>query len=518
LSGVRLFESLDAILLAALVLLVVARRLNVPYPTLLAAAGLGFAALPFTPHVEVEPALALALFIAPALLHAAYHSSPRGLKRFWFPLVSLAVFAVIITAGAVTWIGMAVGGLPFAAALALGAIVAPPDAAASEAVTNEAGIPRRGLLILQGESLLNDATALLLFGVALSLLSDGPDVQSPWMLAIAAPAGILFGLAAAWAYLRVIPLFSGSLGASLVDFAVTFGLWLVADRLHLSPVLAIVSFGMMLSQYRPLNQSARDRIQTSAVWAAAILVLNAVAFMLMGLQARDVLSRLDAQERGPAIGFALAVLAAVIVVRLGWVLLVRWVEGRITRKAGPSWLPAPPPWKASLVLGWSGMRGIVTLAAAFALPADVPGRDQIVLAAFSVVIGTLVLQGLTLGPLIRWLNAGEDGAMDEEIGTARKTLIRAGFAALGDRKDASAQALRIRYGSAGEVVAKADDPQATSDFERLHLEVLDRQRIRLHEMRDHGEIADDVYRRLLEELDWSEVDARSFADNELRAS
>lgn len=514
----RLFESLDAILLAALVLLVVARRLNVPYPTLLAAAGLGFAALPFAPHVEIEPALALALFIAPALLHAAYHSSPRGLRRFWFPLVSLAVFAVIITAAAVTWVGMTLGGLPFAAALALGAIVAPPDAAASEAVTNEAGIPRRGLMILQGESLLNDATALLVFGIALSLLSDGPDVQSPWMLAAAAPGGIVFGLVTAWAYLRVIPLFSGTLGASLVDFAVTFALWLIADRLHLSAVLAIVSFGMMLSRYRPLDQSARDRIQTSAVWAAAILVLNAVAFMLMGLQAREVLTRLAPQERGAAIGFSLAVLATVIVARLAWIFFVRWIESLITRKSVPSWLPEPPPWRASLVLGWSGMRGIVTLAAAFALPAGVPGRDQIVLAAFSVVIGTLVIQGLTLGPLIRRLNAGEDGALDEEIGSARRVLIHAGLAALGDRKDASAQALRVRYGSAGEVVAQADDPQAASDFEQLHLQVLQRQRTKLHDMRDHGEIADDVYRRLLEELDWSEVDARSFADNELRAA
>ena len=185
----HLFESLDAILLAALALLVLARKLAIPYPTLLAAAGLAFAALPFAPHIQLDPELALALFIAPALLHAAYHTSPRALRRFWFALVALAVFAVLITTAAVTLLGWWWVGLPLAAAFALGAIVAPPDAAAAEAVTSEVELPRRGQLLLQGESLLNDATALLLYGVAVSL-AMGRDVEgSPWQLALAAPGG-----------------------------------------------------------------------------------------------------------------------------------------------------------------------------------------------------------------------------------------------------------------------------------------------------------------------------------------
>ncbi|WP_294393472.1 sodium:proton antiporter [uncultured Sphingomonas sp.] len=519
LTSVRLFQTLDAILLAALMLLVAARRLNIPYPTLLAGAGLGVAALPLAPNIAVDPSLALALFIAPALLHAAYHTSPRALLRYWFPLLSLAVFAVMVTTGAVTLAGMAVGGLPLASALALGAIVAPPDAAASEAVVSEVGIPRRGLLILQGESLLNDATALLLFGLALTLSAAGVgESESPWMLAAEAPGGILFGLAVSWGYLRIIPLFSGTLGSSLVDFAVTFAVWLVAERLHLSPVLAVVSFGMIISQYRPINQSARDRVQTSAVWAAAILVLNVVAFMLMGLQSREVLGRLAPQERWPMIGFSLLILATVLVVRVAWILLIRWLEGFVTRRWSPSWLPEPPPWKAALVISWSGMRGLLTLATAFALPAALPGRDQIVLAAFTVVIGTLVIQGLTLGPLIRWLRIGEDAQLGEKIATARKQLIEAGLTTLGTRDDAAARALRTRYGAAGHVAAHADDPQAASDFDRLHLEVIARQRTMLHDMRRQSIVADDVYRRLQEELDWSEIDARSFADNKLQAT
>ncbi len=514
----HLFESLDAILLAALVLLVLARKLNVPYPTLLAAAGLGFALLPFAPVIAVEPHLALALFIAPALLHAAYHTSPRALRRYWFPLLSLAVFAVLVTTATVALVGVTLGGLPLAAAFALGAIVAPPDAAASEAVLGEVGIPRRGLLLLQGESLLNDATALLLFGLASAFATHSDTPVTPWALAAAVPAGIVFGALAAWIYLRIAPLFAGTLGSSVADFAVTFGIWLLAERLHISSVLAVVTFGMILSQRRPIGQPARDRLQSAAVWSAAVLVLNILAFMLMGLQARDVLAHLPSAERWPAIGFAAAILVTVLVTRIAWVFFVRFVEGAIAARYAPSWLPEPPPWNASVVLSWSGMRGLLTLATAFALPQSVPGRDLIVLAAFGVVIGTLVLQGLTLGPLIRGLSLGDDTGLADQIAPARKRLIEAGLAVLPARGGEAADALRFRYGAAGKVTLEADDPQATSEFDELHLEMIACQRVTLHAMRDSGEIAEDVYRRLQEELDWSEVDARSFGDNVLTAT
>ena len=514
----HLFESLDVILLAALVLLVLARKLNVPYPTLLAVAGLGFAALPFAPKIAVEPHLALALFIAPALLHASYNTSPRALRRFWFPLLSLAVFAVLVTTATVALVGVQLGGLSLAAAFALGAIVAPPDAAASEAVLGEVGIPRRGLLLLQGESLLNDATALLLFGLASAFATHSDTPVTPLALAAAVPGGIVFGAIIAWAYLRIAPLFARTLGASLADFAVTFGIWLMAERLHISPVLGVVTFGMIVSQRRPIGQPARDRLQSAAVWSAAVLVLNIIAFALMGLQSRDILIRLPGAERWPAIGFAAAVLATVLLTRIGWIFMVRFVEGAIANRYAPSWLPKPPPWNASVILSWSGMRGLLTLATAFALPRSVPGRDLIVLAAFGVVIGTLVLQGLTLGPLIRRLNLGVDSGLADELGPARRRLIDAGLAVLPASGGEAADALRFRYGAAGKVVAVSDDPQSTSEFDELHLEMIACQRTVLHRMRDTGEIAEDVYRRLQEELDWSEVDARGYGDNILKAT
>ncbi|WP_082463418.1 cation:proton antiporter [Sphingomonas sp. Leaf34] len=514
----QLLESLDVILLAALVLLVLARKLNVPYPTLLAVAGLGFALLPFAPKIAVDPHLALALFIAPALLYACYNTSPRALRRFWFPLLSLAVFAVLVTTATVALVGVTLGGLSLAAAFALGAIVAPPDAAASEAVLGEVGIPRRGLLLLQGESLLNDATALLLFGLASAFATHSNTAVTPLALAAAIPGGVVFGALAAWAYLRVTPLFARTLGASLADFAVTFGIWLLAERLHISPVLGVVTFGMIVSQRRPIGQPARDRLQGAAVWSAAVLLLNIIAFAVMGLQSRDILIRLPSAERWPAIGFAAVVLATVLATRIAWVFFVRFVEGAIASRYAPSWMPEPPPWNASVILSWSGMRGLLTLATAFALPRSVLGRDLIVLAAFGVVIGTLVLQGLTLGPLIRHLHLGEDPDLADEIAPARKQLIDAGLAVLPVGGGEAAEALRFRYGAASKVIADSVDPQATSEFDELHLQMIARQRVVLHRMRDAGEIAEDVYRRLQEELDWSEVDARSYGDNILKAT
>lgn len=512
----HLFESLVAILLLALLLLVAARRLDLPYPTLLATGGVGFALLPQAPEITVEPDLALALFIAPALLHAAYHSSLRGLKRYWFALVALAVFAVLLTAAAVAFVGAWWAGLPLAAAFALGAIVAPPDAAAADAVLSEVGVPRRGMLVLQGESLLNDATALLLFGLAVALATNTDTPATPWMLAAAVPGGILFGLVVAWVYLRLIGLFAGTLGSTLVDFVVTFAIWLAAERLHLSAVLAVVAFGLAIAQARPRTQPARDRLQTSAVWAAAVLVLNVVAFLLMGLQAKHLIVRLPPAERLAAIGFGLVVLATVLAVRLLWVALLRAIEGWIARRFAPAWLPEPPPWSASLILGWSGMRGLVTLAAAFALPANFPGRDLILLAAFCVVLGTLLIQGTTLGPLIRWLGLDGDARFAEKVGETRDRLIRVALATLGERSDPAAAALRVRYEAAGHVVAHSDDPQAPSRFDELHLEMIARQREALHDMRRSGAVAEDVYRRLQEEIDWAEVDARAFAENILR--
>jgi CPA1 family monovalent cation:H+ antiporter len=515
---VLLFESLLGLLLVAVLLLWVSRHLPVPYPTLLALAGVLVALLPFAPAVEIEPHLALVLFIAPALLDAGYDTSPRDLRRHWVSLLSLAVLAVLATALAVALAGWAWAGLPFAAALTLGAIVAPPDAAAANAVLTRIGLPRRSMLVLQGESLLNDATALLVFGAASAWASAGGTSGTSGTglleLALAAPGGVLLGLAIAWPYLRLRPNFAGTLSATVLEFTTTFGAWLLADRLHVSPVLTVVTFAMAIARGISEHQPARDRVQSFAVWSLAVFVLNVLAFLLMGLQARSILGKLAPGEVWPALSIAALVLLVVILVRIGWVMLSRLVAGLAVAQARG--VPEVPPWRVSFLVSWCGMRGLLTLATAFALPPDFPARNLIVLSAFSVVLGTLVLQGATITPLMRLLGIDSDRTLNEELAEARQTLASVAMEAAAREEPELARALRLRYARVKRVAASSGDPLGSSDYDQACLRVVQAQRHRLHALRQSGRIADDVYRRLEEELDWAELDARPHQDNELR--
>jgi CPA1 family monovalent cation:H+ antiporter len=514
-SAVLLFESLLGLSLVAVLLLWASRHLAIPYPTLLALAGVLVAVLPFAPAVEIEPHLALVLFIAPALLDAGYDTSPRDLRRHWISLLSLAVLAVLATALAVAAVGWAWAGLPFAAALTLGAIVAPPDAAAANAVLSRLGLPRRSMMVLQGESLLNDATALLIFGAASAwAMSDGTSGGGLLGLALEAPGGVLLGLVIAWPYLRLQPYFAGTLSATVIEFTATFGVWLLADRLHVSPVLTVVTFAMAVARGAPVLQSARDRVQSTAVWSVVVFVLNVLAFLLMGLQARSILSKLEPEELWPALATAVLVLVVVVVVRIAWVMLSRLVVGPATARV--EGLPEPPPWRASLLVSWCGMRGLLTLATAFALPADFPARDVVVLSAFSVVLGTLVVQGLTITPLMHLLRLENDGEMDEELAEARGALASTALEAAAREKEDVAQALRLRYSRTKQVASSPGDPLGSSDYDQACLRVVQAQRQCLHALRRSGRVADDVFHQLQEELDWAELDARPHHENELR--
>lgn len=511
-----MFESLVLLLLVASFLLAAARRLNLPYPTLLALAGVLVAILPFAPEVGIEPELALAIFIAPALLDAAYDTNPRELKAYWLPLLVLAVGAVLVTAGVVALFGQYVGGLSLAAALALGAIVAPPDAAAANAVLTQVGLPRRQLLVLQGESLLNDATALLLFAAAVAAAEHHEPEGGTLMLALAAPGGALLGWAVARAYMAVRHWFEGSLSGTVLEFTTTFAAWLLAERLHVSPVLTVVVYAMVLARTAPHRQPARDRVQSYAVWAGVVFVLNVLAFLLMGLQVRPTVAAFPDGQLGPALWFAVGVLLLVIVARVALLLIYRAASGMLWRTGARRWLPEPPPWRNFLVSGWCGMRGLLTLATSFALPASFPGRDLIVLSAIVVVLGTLILQGLTLGWLIRWLGVEDDETeLAREVGEARRAVLDAGLVVADREPPAVAAMLRTKLEAARDV-AHTDDPQGATPFDRGLARVVAAQRDRLTELRARGQVADDAYHRVEEELDWLELAARPNAELEVR--
>jgi CPA1 family monovalent cation:H+ antiporter len=499
------FEIVLLLLLVAMALVRASRSVGVPYPTLLALAGVCIAELPGSPEIALEPRLALLLFITPALLDAAYDLPPRELLRASVPLTLLAIFAVLLTAAAVGWLGMTWGGLPFAAALALGAIVAPPDAAAASAVLQRFELPRRTLAILQGESLLNDAVALLLFNIALTLATPGQHAGVWPELLLAAPGGVLFGIVLARVYLKLRLLVAGTLSTIVLEVVATFGCWIIAERLHVSPILAVVAFAMGVARHAPMLQTARDRIQSYAVWGALVFVLNVMAFLIMGLQARSVLDRFEGDRLWQALGFAGLVLATVIVVRIAWVLvsgkLVRVILNRSRRQEHL------PTWREELLMGWCGMRGLVSLAASFALPRDFPGRDLIVLSAFMVVLGTLVLQGLTIQPLLRLLRIPADKSLASELSFARTAMIDAALHSLEGKSGTEISAIRAEYEAARARARDTNDPQGQTEHDRLRAATLAEERRRLAELRHHGDISDDAYHNLEEQLDWSELGA-----------
>src|SRR5437762_1821788 len=316
-----LFEWTLALLLGAVILTGLARRVGVPYPSLLAIAGAALAFAPAGPELEIEPDLALALFVAPALLDAAFDTSPRDLRRNVIPLASLVVVAVGLTTAAVAWVGWRLGGLPIAAAVALGAIVAPPDAAAAAAVFGRLRLPRRILHVLQGESLLNDATALLVYRIAVgaavgtvTLGHAGPIIA---LMAVGSP---IAGWLLARLYLLGTARVRDAASSTVLTFVGTFGVWLLAERVGLSPIITMVTYGMALAREAPRRVPARNRVSTYSVWETAVFVLNVLAFVIMGLQARPILNRLSRESLSHALLVSGAVLATVIVVRIAYVM------------------------------------------------------------------------------------------------------------------------------------------------------------------------------------------------------
>jgi Na+/H+ antiporter len=505
-----LFESTLLLLAIALVLLRLASRLRVPYPAMLALVGGCVAAMPWVPRVGIEPRLALALFVAPAVMDTAFDMPPRELLRNWLPLTSLAVVLVMLTAAAVAWTGWALEGMPVAAALALGAIVAPPDAAAAAAVLQEFNLPRRTMAVLQGESLLNDAVALLLFGVAVgATVSPGAWAESVPGLLVAVPGGALLGVAVGMSALRVIRPQGASLASIIAQFLVTYGTWLLADRLHLSSIVAVVALAAVVARYLPARTSARDRVNANAVWATVVFVLNVLAFLLMGLQARVIFSELHGAALRHALGFAATVLAVVIGVRFAWVMTYGWIMRRyraFAAKRSPRTLPAPPV-RIGVLVSWCGMRGLVTLATAFALPLEFPNRNLIVLSAFTVVLGTLIVQGFTIRPVMALLRIAPDHALADAVCEARTAMLDAALGALAGRPGEAAAALRSEYGAAR--AANTEVTRPLTAYDDLRVVATNAQRRLLVDWRRHGRIDDDAYHLLEGELDRAELYAAS---------
>jgi CPA1 family monovalent cation:H+ antiporter len=509
-------EQLLGLFAAAVILAAVARRVGAPYPVFLALGGALLAFVPGTRPFNVPPELALALFVAPVLLDAAYDASLRDLKDNWAPVTGLVVFAVGLTTAAVALVAHAfVPAMPWAAAIALGAIVAPPDAVAATAVLRPLRPPHRILTILEGESLLNDASALLIYRVAV-----GAVAASSFSLGALAPTflfavigSVVAGIALAWLVIRMMERVQHIPTSIILQFVSTFGVWLLAESIGLSGVLTTVCYAITLARTAPERTPARMRIPSYAVWETIVFALNILAFIFIGLQIRPILDRLEATDRGRYFAIAGAVLLTVIVVRFVWQMSLNTFNRWRHRRFGFN-PPRPmlrPTMGSGLIVSWSGMRGIVSLAAAMALPAAFPYRDLIVLTAFAVVLGTLVIQGLTLKPLLRRLALHDDDPVGRELSAAREGALRAGLASFAT--DSSPAAEFARQAFTARLGFEPSNPRAGEIAHRqIYGEAVDAARQAILSMRTNDEIGDDAFHKLEEELDQLEIAVRSEAE------
>lgn len=542
----EVFEVVVALLLGGAALAALARRIGAPYPALVALAGAALALIPGVPTLVLDPELALALFVAPVLVDAAFDASPRDLRANWRQVASLALGAVALTIVVVAVVArLLVPDMPWAAAVALGAIVAPPDAAAATTVLKQLRPPHRLLVILEGESLFNDASALLVYRMAVAAtvtgLVPGREIL-PTVLGVTL-GSVVLGLLLARPTLALNARINDVATAVVVQFCGTFGVWMLAERLHLSGIITMVVFAMAASRRAPEVTPARIRIPSWAVWEVAVFVLNVLAFILVGFQLKSIAARATGATGARYALVAAAVCATVILARIAWVTgaaaLSRW-----RCRPRTDGMPAPRDAvgltaRGAAVVGWCGMRGTVTLAAALALPtgleggAPFPYRDLILITAFGVVLGTLVLQGLTLRPLLLHLRLEDDGAVEREVRLARVDALRAALVATEVWPGAETTALvrhsyELQLRRAEEELAK-DGGYGAKELSAIPVAPLEAdaavvhaatgaQRRRLVALRADGTIGDAAFQRLEAELDWAELGWAQVLPPEQRAA
>jgi Na+/H+ antiporter len=521
----EIFEATLALLSMALVLSVLAGRLRIPYPSFLVIGGLAIGFLPIAPGVELEPRLVFTLFLPPVLFGAAYSTSWRDFRDNIRPIMALAVVLVALTTYVVAIVAdYLIPELPIQAAFVLGAIISPPDAAAATAVLSRMKLPERVVTIVEGESLVNDAIALVLYNFAVQLTVAGTfsagDAGLSLIISVlgSVTLGGVIGLAWTWLAERLADPIIGI----TASFIVAFATYLVAEELHVSGVLAVVTVGLVFAWRAPSTLSAEVRLGAASVWELAIFVLNALAFVLIGLQLPGIVKALDGHSLITLGGDAALIALTAIIVRLVWVVgasqVLRLAGGAETRRRTVN-------WRESLVIGWSGMRGLVSLAAALALPetidggAPFPARAIILFVAFTVILATLVVQGLTLSGLIKLVKIENDGSAEQEEKLARTEAAVAAIATIDKLAETPAlprevlDRLRLLYlarlqqASAGDA-GEARNPSNADFLDAVRLAAIGSERSAILRLRHKRVIGDGPLNKIQRELDLAEASVK----------
>lgn len=511
-------------------LAVAARRLTIPYPTLMVVCGLVIGLIPGLPHVELAPEIVFLVFLPPLLYAAAWYTSWNDFRFNLRPIFQLAVGLVLVTTGIVAVVAhWAVPGLPWPAAFVLGALVSPPDAVAAAAVTKGLGVPKRIVAILEGESLVNDATGLVAYRVAIMATVAG--VFSFWDSAgqflLAASGGILVGLAVGWSVAWIHRRLDDATIETVITLMTPYAAYLPAEALGVSGVLATVTTGIYVSRRSPVLFAPDLRLHATAVWDVLIFVLNGLTFVLIGLQLPELWQGVATESPAVVALLTVATCLIVVVVRLAWIYPSAWFPRLLSRRLRER--DPLPPWGQLTVIGWAGMRGVVSLAAALALPlttrdgAPFPKRELIIFTTFCVILFTLVAQSLTLPALIRWLGVARGGKRPEvEEAEARLDVLQAAFTFLDQSTDdpdrLGLQGLRQQFERQRDHLQLRLGPARTAVIrvatvcKRLYSGALSAQRQRLVELWKNGHLHDELLHRIQREIDLEEARLRHYPE------
>jgi monovalent cation/hydrogen antiporter len=519
-------ELILALMVAVAVVATAARALRVPYPILLVLGGLVLALTPGVPHVDLAPELIFLLFLPPLVYIAGFEISPRDIKAQFSAILSLAVGLVLastLVVGAVAHALLPEIGWPVA--LALGAMLSATDAVAATALLRDIGAPRHVVTLLESESLLNDATALVAYQAALAALVStffSPAAAGGSMLVVGV-GGVLIGLVVGRAIVWLRQRLNDPPVEITISLLTPFAAYLPAAGLGLSGVLATVTAGIFVGWFAPSIAESDTRLRSRAVWDFLVFVLNGLVFILIGLQLSTVLGGQVGRSLPELLAITAVIAVTVIVVRLAWVFAAAGVTSGLRRLRPTE--ERPTPWRETLVVSWSGLRGVLSLATALALPLSTPGRGELLFITFGVILVTLIGQGLTLGPLTRLLRIGGDMSDGRDEVRARAVAAEAAVARIEElaeqwpghlplidslRSQYVHRATHLdetRFGADGSnhSIRDADAEQELLEHRLIRRAVIEAERGAVLRLRERGAIDDEVWRRIERDLDLEEL-------------
>ncbi|MBV8375595.1 MAG: Na+/H+ antiporter [Verrucomicrobia bacterium] len=503
-------------------LAILARKVALPYPVLLVIGGLALGFVPALPRVELEPDVVFLFLLPPLLYPAAIFTSWRDFRENLIPILLLATGLVLLTTAVVAFVAHALTGLPWPAAFVLGAIISPSDAVAATAITSRLRVPRRIVTILDGESLVNDATALVAyrFGIAAMMSGTFSLSEAIGRFVLVALGGTLIGLAVGWLGSNVQRRLDDPPVQITISLLTPFAAYIPAERSHFSGVLAVVAAGVFLGWQAPRMLTARTRLNIFVFWEMMVFLLNGLVFVLIGLQLPRILHSLSGRSLKQLVWHGVLISGAAIAVRIAWV----FASTNLVRFASITFRKVDPytTWQNVAIVAWTGMRGVVSLAAALAVPLTLsngspfPGRDYILFITFCVILATLVLQGLSLPTLIRRLGVVDDGLANVEERTARLKANEAALAYLTEADQRFSpdlvERLRAEYNDrirqlevCADVGGDRSNGLTAPSYQRLQQDALDVERRTIIQLRDEYVINDEVLRRIQVDLDHAEA-------------